>query len=121
MFFGFERINGKWVERVPLLFKALSFKEQREFFINQYNYFVCKNERIGSKRNFHKFTLFEIFQNKILSTLKNDNVLCPSKLKLFDPYSAVLIALFISGDFDRLKVAIKTNASLPKLPQAMLI
>jgi hypothetical protein len=33
----------------------------------------------------------------------------------------VLIALFISGDFDRLKVAIKTNASLPKLPQAMLI
>ncbi|MDR0665783.1 MAG: hypothetical protein LBF71_00035 [Campylobacteraceae bacterium] len=121
MLFGFENINGKWVERVPSLFRAFTYKEQREFFVNQYNCCVDKHERIGFKRDFGKSTLFEIFQNEIFSRLATKNALRPNALKLFDPYSAAMIALFLQHDFDKLKKMIKKSARLPKLPQAMLI
>ncbi|MDR1284966.1 MAG: hypothetical protein LBJ88_02065 [Campylobacteraceae bacterium] len=121
MLFGFERINGKWVERVPALFRPFSPKEQREFFINQYNCCVNDDERIAIKNNFGCFTLFEIFQNKILSELKVKNRLRENRLKVFDPYSALLMELFVKGDFDKLERIIKANALLPKLSQAMLI
>ncbi|MDR1460744.1 MAG: hypothetical protein LBI78_03795 [Campylobacteraceae bacterium] len=121
MLFGFEKINGKWVEKIPALFQQFSIKEQREFFINQYNCCVSKNERIFVKNNFCFFTLFEIFQNKILSGLEAKNRLCKSKLAIFDSYSALLIALFVKGDFEQLRTTIRANAFLPKLPQAMLI
>jgi hypothetical protein len=120
MLFGFERINGKWIERVPALFQSFSPKEQREFFINQYNCCVNDSERIAVKNDF-SFTLFEIFQNKILLGLKVKNRLRENRLKMFDPYSALLIALFAKKDFDKLRMIIKANALLPKLPQAMLI
>jgi hypothetical protein len=121
MLFGFERINGKWIERIPALFQPFSPKEQRGFFINQYNHCVGENERIVFKNDFGRFTLFEIFQNNILSKLKTKNALCQNRLKVFDPYSAVLIELFIKGDFDKLHEVIKANASLPKLTCAAMI
>jgi hypothetical protein len=121
MLFGFQRLDGEWVEKIPSLFKSFSRKEQREFFINQYNYCVGKNERIVFRGDFSRLTLFEIFQNEILSRLRAKNTLCKNQLKVFDPYSAVLIALFVKGDFDKLKRVIKANALLPKIPQAMLI
>ncbi|MDR1614790.1 MAG: hypothetical protein LBS26_04385 [Campylobacteraceae bacterium] len=121
MLFGFENINEKWIERVPALFQSFSPKEQREFFINQYNCCTCKEERIVLKNNFSRFTLFEIFKNEILSRLRAKNSLCKNRLKVFDAYSAVLTALFVKGDFDKLKEVIKANASLPKLPHAILI
>ncbi|MDR0408481.1 MAG: hypothetical protein LBH45_06180 [Campylobacteraceae bacterium] len=121
MLFGFERINGEWIERVPALFSAFPPKEQREFFINQYNYCVNKKERIDIKNNFCFFTLFEIFQNKIFSGLRVKNRLYKNNLKTFDAYSAVLISLFIKGDFDKLRAITKANAFLPKISQAMLI
>ncbi|MDR0761619.1 MAG: hypothetical protein LBF13_01065 [Campylobacteraceae bacterium] len=121
MLFGFEKMDGKWIERVPALFHSFSRKEQREFFINQYNCCVGKNERIAFKGDLGCFSLFEIFQNEIFSRLNVKNHLRPNTLKLFDPYSAVLIALFLKKDFDKLRAVIKANALLPKLPQAMLI
>ncbi|MDR2789892.1 MAG: hypothetical protein LBB59_02825 [Campylobacteraceae bacterium] len=121
MVFGFEKTDKRWAERIPAIFHSLPRKEQRELFINQYNYCVGKNERITFSGDFSRFNLFEIFQHGIFSKLKTKNTICVNKFAAFDPYSAVLIELFINEDFDRLKAVIKTNASLPKLPQAMLI
>ncbi|MDR1976360.1 MAG: hypothetical protein LBQ18_05155 [Campylobacteraceae bacterium] len=121
MLFGFERIDGRWVERVPTLFQSFSPKEQREFFINQYNCCVGKDERVAFRKGFGSLTLFEIFKSKILSRLKVKNRLRKNELKTFDPYSAVLIALFIKGDYEELKRVIEANAFLPKISQAMLI
>jgi hypothetical protein len=121
MLFGFERASGEWIERIPTLFHSFSRKEQREFFINQYNCCVGKSERIALKGDFGCFTLFEIFQNEILSRANIKNTLRKNQLKSFDAYSAVLIDLFVKGDFDKLEAVIKTNALLPKLPLAMLI
>ncbi|MDR2342066.1 MAG: hypothetical protein LBD84_03360 [Campylobacteraceae bacterium] len=121
MLFGFEKINGKWTERVPALFHSFSRKEQREFFVNQYNCCVDKNEQIVFRCNFGNFTLFEIFQKEILSRVKVKNTLCKNKPKIFESYSALLIALFIKKDFDTLEAVVKKNAIPPKLPQARLI
>ncbi|MDR2081761.1 MAG: hypothetical protein LBP54_07760 [Campylobacteraceae bacterium] len=121
MVFGFEKTDNVWKERIPAIFCSFSRKEQRELFINQYNYCVGKNERIVFKDDFGCFTLFEIFQHEILSKLRIKNTLRKNTLTVFDPYSAVLITLFLARDFYKLKAVIKTNSLLPRLPHAMLI
>jgi hypothetical protein len=121
MLFGFERVGERWVERVPMLFRAFLPKEQREFFINQYNCCANEGERIFLKKDFSRNSLFELFQEKIISDLKVRNRLYKNKFKIFDPYSAVLIELFVKGDFKRLQKVIRTSPCLPKILQAMLI
>ncbi|MDR2099851.1 MAG: hypothetical protein LBP40_03360 [Campylobacteraceae bacterium] len=121
MLFGFEKTDKTWTEKVPILFHSFSRREQREFFINQYNCCVGENERIAFKGDFARLNLFEIFSHEITSRLKPKNALCKNSLKAFDAYSAALIELFVKKDFDKLEITAKTTAAMPKLPQAKLI
>jgi hypothetical protein len=121
MLFGFEMIEGKWVERVPRIFRSFCKKEQREMFINQYNLCVDKSECVSVQKELYTINLFDIFKNKIMSDMSVKNPLRCNKLAMFDPYSATLAALFEKGEFEKLGALIRGTAVMPRASWAKLI